>query len=173
MQTMTQPLQPPWWKEPMIWLVAGLPALAVVASFITYFIAASDPDPLVNAGYRKEGLAPLQDTDKERRAAALKVQADLAYANGEASIKLYGLLDKQPASLELLLLHPTDADQDVRLLLTKIAVGRYAAPALAASAGKRQWILEPDDQTWRLTGSLTMPLTGTLKLANDSLLNPP
>lgn len=170
---MTQPLQPPWWKEPMIWLVAGLPALAVIASFITYFIAASDPDPLVNAGYRKVGLAPLQDTDKERRAADLKVQADLVYANGEASIKLYGLLDKQPDHLVLLLLHPTDAAQDVRLMLPKIAVGRYATPALTTNAGKRQWILEPEDQAWRLTGSLNLPLTGTLKLANDSLLNPP
>ena len=144
-----------------------------LASFRTYFIAASDPDPLVNAGYRKEGLAPLQDTDKEQRAAALKVQADLVYTNGEASIKLYGLLDKQPASLELLLLHPTDAAQDVRLLLPKTAVGLYAAPALATSAGKRQWVLEPDDLTWRLTGSLNLPLDGPLKLATDSLLNPP
>lgn len=170
---MTQHLQLPWWKEPMIWLVAGLPALAVVASFITYFIAASDPDPLVNAGYRKEGLAPVKDTDKEQRAIAMQVQADLVFGNGEASIKLYGLLEKQPASLELLLLHPTHAAQDVRLLLPRTTPGRYSAPALDAGAGKRQWILEPDDKTWRLTGSLNLPLAGTLKLGTDSLLNPP
>lgn len=161
---MKQPLHTPWWKEPMIWLVAGLPALAVVASFVSYFIAANEPDPLVNAGYHKEGLAPTKDADKEQRASAMQVQAELEFGSGKVSISLYGLLDKQPASLELLLLHPTHADQDVRIVLPRIAQGQYTAPALEVSAGRRQWVLAPDDQDWRLTGRLNLPLDSPVRL---------
>ena len=164
---MKQPLQTPWWKEPMIWLVAGLPALAVVASFVSYFIAANEPDPLVNAGYRKEGLAPIKDADKERRARAMQVQADLEFSSGKVSINLYGLLDKQPASLELLLLHPTHADQDVRFVLSRTTQGQYTAPALEVGAGRRQWVLAPDNQDWRLTGLLNLPLDSPVKLGID------
>lgn len=160
-------MQRVWWKEPMIWLVAGLPAIAVVASIATYFIAADKPDPLVNAGYHKEGMAPGKDTSREERAVALAIVGELAIQQGEARLTLRGRLDAMPASLELLLLHPTLADQDVRLQLKDQGRGVYAAPMPESGAGKRQWILEPNDQSWRLGGELTLPLLGSTRLGRD------
>lgn len=157
----------------MVWLVGGLPALAVIASFVTYLIAAHNPDTLVNAGYHKEGLAPIKDTSKEMQAAALHVAGELELVNGMASIKLTGHLDPAPSTLELLLLHPTHSNQDQRILLAGRGDGYYSAPMLEGNAGKRQWILEPEDRAWRLSGELMLPLVGPIRLASDSVLNPP
>jgi hypothetical protein len=170
---MHEPLQRPWWKEPMVWLVAGLPLIAVVASFTSYFIAADKPDPLVNEGYYKEGMAPIKDTTRENRAAALAIAGELTLAQGVAHLKLSGHLDAMPPSLELLLLHPTLAAQDLRIVLNGDGRGEYSGVMFGGSQGKRHWILEPSDHAWRLAGELTLPLTGPLKLVSDSFHNHP
>ncbi|MDH4396802.1 MAG: FixH family protein [Limnobacter sp.] len=46
----------PWYKEPLMWLVLGLPATVVVAGFVTLYIAASNPETLVTAPHSKIGF---------------------------------------------------------------------------------------------------------------------
>lgn len=46
----------PWYKEPLMWLVLGLPATAVAAGVVTLFLAASHPETLVNHPHSKVGL---------------------------------------------------------------------------------------------------------------------
>ena len=46
----------PWYKEPMMWVVLGLPAIVVVAGFVTLYIAASRPETLVSAPHTKIGF---------------------------------------------------------------------------------------------------------------------
>jgi hypothetical protein len=173
MNSMSEPMQRPWWKEPMVWLVAGLPSIAVIASIATYFIAAHQPDTLVNAGYQKVGMAPGKDTSREDRAAMLSVTGNLEIANGEARLKLSGRFSSMPDTLELLLIHPTHADQDIRLKMKSRGYGEYASLVPESSAGKRQWILESHDQAWRLAGELTLPLDGSIKLSSSAFHNPP
>jgi hypothetical protein len=38
---------PIWWRVPMVWLVLGGPAIVVLASFFTLFLAVSHPDPVL------------------------------------------------------------------------------------------------------------------------------
>lgn len=38
-----------WWREPMMWLVLGLPLSAVLAGTATLIIAVQRPDPVVAA----------------------------------------------------------------------------------------------------------------------------
>lgn len=141
----------------MVWLVAGLPIAAVIASFATYFIAADKPDALVNAGYQKEGLAPLKDTSKEQRANALSIKADLTIGAGAISITLSGKMEALPSSLELLLLHPANAEKDLRVYLSSQGNGLYSGPQPEHLHGKWHWILEPKGQDWRLSGELALP----------------
>ncbi len=157
----------------MVWLIAGLPGVAVIASIATYFIAADQPDTLVNAGYQKVGMAPGKDTSREARAAALAVAGDLEIVNGEARLHLSGRLASMPSDLELLLIHPTQVDQDIRLRLHGRGDGEYRSSVAEINAGKRQWILESHDQAWRLAGELTLPLEGVIKLSSAAFHNPP
>lgn len=39
---------PPWWRLPIVWLVIGAPASAVVASLLTVAIAVMNPDPVLD-----------------------------------------------------------------------------------------------------------------------------
>lgn len=39
----------PWWKFAHVWMVFGLPAVVVVASFITLYLAIKIPDPVVTS----------------------------------------------------------------------------------------------------------------------------
>ncbi len=42
------PLAAPWWRFPIVWLVVGGPALVVVASFVTLWLAITHPDPVLH-----------------------------------------------------------------------------------------------------------------------------
>jgi uncharacterized protein len=46
-----QPAPQAWWREPMMWLVVGGPAVVVVAGIATLVIAASQPDPVLARDY--------------------------------------------------------------------------------------------------------------------------
>ena len=44
----------PWWKFAHVWMVFGLPAVVVVASFITLYLAIKIPDPVLSSYGRAE-----------------------------------------------------------------------------------------------------------------------
>lgn len=46
----------PWWKFGYVWLVVGGPAIVVVASFVTLYLAITRPDPLVDSDYYRKGI---------------------------------------------------------------------------------------------------------------------
>ena len=45
-----------WWRFPHVWLVFGLPASVVVASFITLYLAVVGQDPVVDKDYYRKGI---------------------------------------------------------------------------------------------------------------------
>lgn len=47
----------PWWRFGFVWMVVGGPAVVVVASFITLWLAMRSPDPVVAEDYYQRGLA--------------------------------------------------------------------------------------------------------------------
>jgi hypothetical protein len=156
----------PWWKEPMVWLIVGLPATAVVASIATYFIAAHDPDSLVRADYRKEGFALVEKTTQaDRLAAELGLVARMAVNNGKLELDLKSRLDTVPARVSLTIIHPTQESQDIHLLLEPSGAGSYVATAPDVGSGKRILVLEPEDRAWRITGRSMAPFSGITELA--------
>lgn len=46
----------PWWKFGHVWLVVAGPAIVVVASFITLYLAVTRPDPVVTEDYYRKGI---------------------------------------------------------------------------------------------------------------------
>ena len=47
---------PAWWRFPHVWLVISGPAIVVVASFITFYLAAVGRDPVVDEDYYRKGI---------------------------------------------------------------------------------------------------------------------
>ncbi len=154
-----------WWKEPMVWLVAGLPATAVIAAISTYFIAAHNQDPLVTTEYRKEGMTVERVTERDDKAASAGIGADLAVKDGQLRLSLSGRLEQLPGALTLTIVHPTQADKDRQISLVHTNQGRYIAPDPDTGTGKRQLVLEPPDRAWRITGQWQAPFSGSTTLA--------
>jgi hypothetical protein len=60
-QANTQEAQQPvssgqWWKFGHVWMVFGGPAIVVVASFFTLYLAVTRPDPVIDQDYYQKGL---------------------------------------------------------------------------------------------------------------------
>jgi hypothetical protein len=45
-----------WWRFPLLWMVVAGPAVVVVASFATLWIAVKVPDPVVAPDYYRQGI---------------------------------------------------------------------------------------------------------------------
>lgn len=57
----------PWYREPIMWLVLGGPLIVVVASFITYGLAVSRPDPVLERDAASEAQRVGQSLSSEAR----------------------------------------------------------------------------------------------------------
>jgi hypothetical protein len=50
----------PWWKHGYVWMVVAGPAVVVVASVITFYLAYAGMDTVVDAQYPRKGAEPSQ-----------------------------------------------------------------------------------------------------------------
>jgi hypothetical protein len=75
-----------WWKVPHMWLVLGLPLIAVVASTTTAFIAIKGADPVLDkAAYERDRLSVQILEGDARRDALIKLQPAHQARNNAAS----------------------------------------------------------------------------------------
>ncbi len=70
----------PWWKFGHVWLVVAGPAIVVVASFITLYLAITRPDPVVAEDYYRKGLDINKTMDEAEIAKAAAAAGNLAPA---------------------------------------------------------------------------------------------
>jgi len=158
-----------WWKEPMVWLIAGLPASAVVAGIATVMIAAHKPDSMVSEQHVKQGMAVVSTAStREEQAARLMIAAEITSQAGQCAVNLSGRFEKQPETLTMTVVHPTHADRDMRLRLIKSGSGIYVTDLPGPLAGKRRFVLEPEDMAWRLAGEAQQSGTGSWRIVADS-----
>lgn len=146
----------PWWKERMVWLIIGLPVSAVIAGIATVFIAAHDPDDLVKAEYVKSGMAVVAPREPLEMAARMGISATLAYHGDMVQVQM----DSQESlseTLNLTLVHPTQANLDQQIPLAAVGQGKYQARIALTGQGRRHLILEPTDHVWRLEGEWHAP----------------
>lgn len=46
----------PWWKSGYVWMLMAGPAIVVVAGCYTFWLAASEPDAVIDENYYQKGL---------------------------------------------------------------------------------------------------------------------
>lgn len=155
----------PWYREPWPWLLMAGPALVVVASMITLWLAIRSDDGLVVDDYYKQGLAVNQTLTRDRVALAHGYKADLAWdvASGRVRVTLSGP-SPLPSMLQLRIVHPTHAGLDQRVRLAAVGAGTYEAAIAAPRAGRWLVLLEDEGRSWRLTGEWRVPQQPVLQL---------
>ena len=92
----------PWWKFGMVWMLISGPAVVVVASFFTIYLAVSRPDPLVSKDYYKEGVEINQTlrAQREQRATAAATSGSLEPAHQARNHAQTGGLATPPSAAQ-------------------------------------------------------------------------
>lgn len=72
----------PWWRFGHVWLVVSGPAVVVVASFFTLYLAISRPDPVLDENYYRKGLELNRELAKNSSSLAPALQARNHAATG-------------------------------------------------------------------------------------------
>lgn len=143
----------PAWREPMVWLVAGIPALAVVGTVAMLVAAARAPggNDAVADPVRRTAQVQVADIGADAQARALGLSAVLR-TDGRAIhvLPVAGEFDRD-APLALALRHPLRAELDRGLVLHPSDTGWSGAAQVDAS---HAWIaqLGPESGRWRLSG---------------------
>jgi hypothetical protein len=146
----------PWYRQFWPWFLIALPASAVIAGIATLIIAIETRDGLVVDDYYKAGLAINVTKEREQRARELGLRAVVRLAPDGRRIELEldgrqtGMLD----TLEMLLAHPTRADHDQRLILTRTAPNRFEAELAPPMPAHWHIELSPPGRQWRLAGRM-------------------
>lgn len=148
---MTSEKTTPWYKEPMMLIVIGVPLAAVIWGFVMLSLALDTKDSLVSNSYYKDGMSYTQDLRFHEGARRLNVQADLTFTEDEIIVNATSIADEEPGSLQLQLIHPTLEDRDLTLFLQRTPGGQYVAANELELPQKRViWLTSPD-QEWRVT----------------------
>jgi hypothetical protein len=149
----------PWYRHYWVWLIMIPPASAVVAGFITAWLAGAPP-ALVVDDYSEIAMATEQQRSRDRRAGELGVFAQVELARDTLSdlTRIELLLSasesgyRLPDQLQLRLIHPTDELKD-QVVIMDGRDGRFAA--VVDSLQTRFYLqLEDLEGQWRLVGEL-------------------
>jgi hypothetical protein len=153
----------PWYRNRWPWLLMLGPALVVLAGVATIVLAVRSDDGLVADDYYKQGLAINQEIARAERARELGLSAlvDLD-ADGSTRVDLNSAAseaDARPASIRVVIAHPTRAGSDVVATLVRTPGGFYAGRLATPPQGRARIIVESD--AWRLPAAeVSAPLRG-------------
>ncbi len=141
------------WREPMVWLVAAIPAAAVVATFALLAVAARSSGNNDSVADRVQRTAQVQvaDLGPDAQARAMRLSAVVRSDGRRVEVlPVDGAFDRS-APLLLSLRHPARADLDRTLRLSPGETGWHGGDAFALD---HDWNvqLQSADGAWRLQG---------------------
>lgn len=143
----------PAWREPMLWLVFGLPATSVVAAFIL-IAAATGPGANDASSDIVRRTSQIQESDLTPDLAARELGLAMHLRVDESVVELrpVGHVPAE-APLQLTLSHPTQAARDVHLALQPVA-GLWRADVRIDASHDWNLRLVAADGAWRIAGRL-------------------
>ena len=163
--------QGPWYTHRWPWLIMLGPALVVVASMVTTWLAVTREDALVVGDYYKQGKAINQDLRRDRVASALRLSLQMRY--DPVARRLEGKLESfgKPvvAPFRLMLVHPTLPAKDLALEARPDASGGFTVVLPALERAHWQVVAEGGERDWRLARSWDWPKHAVLQIDADPL----
>lgn len=141
------------WRNPVMWLVVGLPALSVVAGVGLVVVASLNSTDAVPDRVRRTAQIQVADLGPDARAQQAGMTAIVRSDEGILEVlPVTGEFDRT-RPLRISLLHPSKAADDVTVVLDPVETGWRAQAAVDAS---HDWNvrLESEDGGWRLLGRL-------------------
>jgi hypothetical protein len=141
------------WRNPMVWLIAGIPAASIVAGVGLVIVAMRQPNDAISEEVRRTAQIQVADLGADARAQQAGLRALLRSEDGIVEVlPVAGDFDRA-APLRVTLRHPARKAQDRRL---ELAPGEHGWRTKADVDGSHAWNVElgPADTRWRLFGRL-------------------
>lgn len=143
------------WQEPMVWLMAGIPALTVIAGLYTLFIAFhSGPLDVAPASVQRVGQAQTLSSIADQLSTDNNYHGFLVLDKSSQPWTLtLKLVPSRLASnsIQVVFVHPQRADQDIIIQLPSQQSTIAMQPVIGF---KPQQIVVSDNQNqWRLVGT--------------------
>lgn len=161
-----------WTREPMVWMVIGIPLTSVIMGLVMITIALKHQDGLVADDYYKRGLEINEVIEREARAGELELTADVAFrpSDNRVSVRLSGRpIFEGPAEIQLGFYHATREDEDEVLSLRRDVHGVYSAPMPRLSRGR--WYVSAETPAWRLNGEVVLPAETRFRITPGARAN--
>ena len=144
----------PGWREPLVWLVFGIPAIAVVALVWMVFIAAGPGSTdSVDTTVKRTAQIQVADLAPDLAARRLQLAATLRVQGDRIRVSPASAAFPRDAMLRLTLQHPLRAQHDITLDMPRDGEGWQLQHPLARG---HDWNLSlaAADGRWRLQGRL-------------------
>jgi len=139
-------------KEPMVWLMFGIPVLTAIAGFYTLHIAglAKATDEM-NMPVTRVAQIQQSDLSADTLAAKKNITATLDVSNGQWVVSSPNALASKQLMLDLQ--HPVDKTQDIKLVLERQGERYISHEAVTRN---HDWLLQLSDMDsqWRVVGRL-------------------
>jgi hypothetical protein len=146
----------PWYKERWTWLLMLMPATAIVAGFITLWLAITSFDGLVADDYYKQGLAINQTLARANAAQERGLVGQVKFSADEISVGLAARSGVElPSKLLVTLAHPTKGGLDQQLVLER--------------SGDWKVLIEDESRSWRLSGTAFLPAETEIRIDSSDL----
>lgn len=139
-----------WSTEPMFYLVAGIPFVAVIWGFIMLSMAINTRDSLVSDSYYKDGRSFTENQDLDNTAKRLAIKANVRFTTDDIYLDIISTLDNPPATLRLEKIHPTLQEYDADTLLQRLPTGQYVGLNDIELPQRRHLWLSSAEQGWRV-----------------------
>ena len=143
-------------RKGKFWLgmVIALPAIAVIASLGTVYVAFTNQDSMVKDNYYKEGLAINRDISQDTHAKQMHINAELEIAaNGALTLQLNSD-STLPETVTLELIHNASSDKDLTVQLSTDGSSTYRGQISNTLTGKWFVLASSPQQGWRITHTI-------------------
>jgi hypothetical protein len=151
---------PPWYRHRWPWLLIAGPALAIVASLASAWLAVVSDDGVVAADYYKQGLLINRKLGSGSPAAMPEPSAIVSVGNdGRVEVRLT-YEGRAPTRVRLVLRYP--GDQAQVLALTPSADRVWVGTVAAQTPGR--WIVTLESDLWRLPVTTVEGRLGEIRL---------
>ncbi|MYD76120.1 MAG: FixH family protein [Gammaproteobacteria bacterium] len=138
------------WRIPVIWLIAGIPAVSVVVGVVLLALSIAHYDGLVADDYYKQGMGINQSMERTARARELGIDASLrSFGDSLIEIRLSSNPEyTQPGELRVSFRHATRSGFDQAIMAANLDQGIYRLYLPPLPPGK--WHVEITADGWKV-----------------------
>lgn len=168
MSQLNQEPHTPWYKEPWMILVLGLPVMSVIGGMTMLTVAINGKDTLVRDNYYKDGLAINQELAWDQKAINLDLSGNITVTASQLELSLNTPKSANPQVLKLSLSHPTLEQKDQEFLLQEFKPGQYLSPVEVLPEGRYYLDLSSPVQGWRIRSQVIFTSGQAVSFASNT-----